>query len=225
MFGNNPKRSIVTSSSPLSYFVKEIFKTIQGEGVYVGMTSVFLRLGGCNLACSFCDTDFEDFYQMLACDIVDKIHQLSQNEQGDKIVKLVVITGGEPFRQDIAPLCKMLLDQNYLVQIETNGTIFRDIHLDVYITCSPKAHRQKYIKLDPRMIERANSLKFIISTNLKPYNTLPSWINDFQGEVFLQPMDQYDQKQNLLNRNLTVEMALSNNYRISLQIHKIINVR
>jgi len=72
MLGDNPKRP-PTNGDGTSLLVKNIFKTLQGEGPHAGVPAVFIRLGGCNLACSFCDTEFEDYQQHALSEIVKTI--------------------------------------------------------------------------------------------------------------------------------------------------------
>ena len=75
MFGKNPKRPSIVSDGN-SIFVQEIFPTIQGEGIFSGLPAIFIRLGGCNLACSFCDTEFENFQEMQILDILSDIKKI-----------------------------------------------------------------------------------------------------------------------------------------------------
>lgn len=117
MLGDNPKR-ISTNGDGSVLFVKSIFKTLQGEGPNVGMPAIFVRLGGCNLACSFCDTEFEQYSEQELSSILQIIQRISKNEKGIKSVNLVVITGGEPFRQPINALCKELLNLNFLFRLK-----------------------------------------------------------------------------------------------------------
>ena len=137
--------------------VQDIFFTLQGEGPNVGMPAIFIRLGGCNLACEFCDTEFESYNRLTLIEILDKIKDILQKKPK---TPLVVITGGEPMRQPIAKLCQKLQDLNLLVQIETNGTIFRDLPKDVQIICSPKINNKKYYPIRPDLLPRITAFKF-----------------------------------------------------------------
>lgn len=207
--------------------VQSIFHTLQGEGPNVGVPSVFLRLGGCNLACSFCDTEFEDFKERHLDDIIAEINKLAINAKGRRTTNLVVITGGEPLRQPITPLCEMLIQDGYKVQIETNGTLMRDIPDEVEIICSPKITNGSYSKLRPDVLSRINALKFIVSKSIKGYDAIPDvgqGASDNDIEVFVQPMDQYDADKNKENIQHSLKIALDNGYRFSLQTHKIIGI-
>lgn len=215
MRGKNPiRKPILDDGSKLD--VKNIFATLQGEGLYVGTPAVFVRLGGCNLACEFCDTDFESFVSIPLADIMDKVKKLA----GDAI-KLIVITGGEPLRQNIVPFCEELLVGGYSVQIETNGTLYRELPQEADIVCSPKSS----IPLREDLLQKLSALKFLISANNNNYNDVPEvGQSKYNIPVFVQPMDEYDEAKNIANRNLAMELAMRHGYRLSLQIHKILNI-
>ena len=104
--------------------IKEIFTSIQSEGPFAGCPAIFVRFGGCNLACSFCDTDFTtDVRAMSVAAIVGEVQRVKRHEES--AATLVVITGGEPFLQDFRDLVLELVDECLTVQIETNGTIYQ----------------------------------------------------------------------------------------------------
>jgi organic radical activating enzyme len=225
MFGKNPKRKPIKSDGSI-LDVQEIFATIQGEGSNVGKPSVFIRLGGCNLACNFCDTEFENFSQMAVENILKQTIKLSKNFDGKIVRNLVVITGGEPFRQNIIPLCNSLLKNKYKVQIETNGTLFLDLPKEVEIICSPKNNNGLgYKKIRSDLLERINAFKFIISKDNKNYNFVPEvGQSDFNIPVYIQPMDEYNKGKNKANLDYTKNLALEQGYIISLQTHKIMGI-
>jgi 7-carboxy-7-deazaguanine synthase len=218
MHGQNPKRPPETGDGQ-SLQVVEIFPTLQGEGPFVGHPAVFVRLGGCNLACDFCDTEFEDFAPLALPDLLQRIE--AQRGAAD----LVVITGGEPFRQPIGPFCAALLDIGYRVQIETNGTLYRPVPEGVDIVCSPKVTDGRYHPVRPDLLARASALKFIVSATHPDYRTV--------GEVgqkgrivpiYVQPMDEGDAQKNAANRDHAAQMAMREGYRLSLQTHKILGI-
>lgn len=220
MFGTN-KILKAENGDGSSLKVQEIFATFQGEGPFVGCPSVFVRLGGCNLACDFCDTEFDDFAEIALEKIVAKILELSQNKK----YNLIVITGGEPLRQPISPLCQKLLDEGFLVQIETNGTIFRELPREVKIICSPKITNGKYHAIRPDLLSRIDAFKFIISSGKKEYCEIAEiGQSQTKAAIYLQPMDEYDEAKNLANRLLTLELAKKYGARISLQMHKILQI-
>lgn len=224
MFGQNPKRGAFTGDGT-SLEVKSIFKTIQGEGTFVGVPAIFVRLGGCNLACEFCDTEFENFDLVAINDILAKISKLSLNFKNEQSVSLVVITGGEPMRQPIELLCQKLLEQGFNIQIETNGTLFRSLPAEVSIICSPKAGKNGYSKVREDLLPKISAMKFIIAKNISEYSLIPEvGQTAYNIPVFVQPMDQNDCKLNEENNELAIKLALESGARLSLQTHKFLGI-
>jgi len=206
--------------------VQEIFPTLQGEGPYVGQPSVFIRLGGCNLACEFCDTEFDSYKNLSLAEILDETQKLAKNSSGKIVRKLVVITGGEPFRQPIERLCEELVKMNFLVQIETNGTLYRQVPKEVKIICSPKISQGKYHQIRPDLLERINAFKFIISASKTDYlNIAEVGQSQFNIPVYVQPMDEYDEVKNKNNLEYVKQFCQENGYFLSLQTHKILGIR
>ena len=202
MFGQNPIRKIFNKSGDV-LGVKAIFKTIQ-EGIFAGTPSIFIRLGGCNLQCSFCDTEFEDF----ASYPIHKIIQQALKLNSSNTHSLAVITGGEPFLQNISGLCDGLIEAGFKVQIETNGTIFRPIAKQVSIICSPKNIGRGYIKIREDLLKRLDALKFIISASNPLYKDIAELgQSKYNTPVYLQPMDEYDATKNKENLQYTVNLA------------------
>ncbi len=202
--------------------VQEIFPTLQGEGPYAGQPSIFIRLGGCNLACNFCDTEFDSYKKISLKKILAEVKKLTKNS----VRKLIVITGGEPFRQPIERLCAELVKLNFLVQIETNGTLFRDLPAEVKIICSPKISNNKYHQIRPDLLPRINAFKFIISKSQKNYSDVAEvGQSKFQIPVYVQPMDEYDEAKNQANLQHAVKLCEERGYFLSLQIHKILGIK
>ena len=215
--------------------VQEIWKTIQGEGPYAGVPAVFIRLAGCNLNCPYCDTDYTSSRtKKPASQIVNNVKSLF----GEKRVfqsPLVVITGGEPFRQNIGPLVQDLTHAGCLVQIETNGTLFVDpfpyASQYVKIVCSPKtpkiAHQlepwidcYKYV-LQAGHVDKEDGLPTTALGGVRPARP-PGWIN--KELVFLQPMDSQNEKENQANLEATVKSCMEYGWRFGMQLHKLIGV-
>ena len=203
--------------------VQEIFATFQGEGIYTGWPAVFIRLGGCNLACKFCDTEFDSFKELDLVDILLKIEGLSFNKNSNRRnIDLVVISGGEPLRQPISRLCRELIKRGFLVQIESNGTLFQKLPKKVKIICSPKNVSGKYHLIRPDLLPQISAFKFLISAFDKKYSDVPEIGQaQFNTPIYVQPMDEYDERKNAANRKLTLKIAQKNGYRLSLQTHKI----
>ena len=201
-----------------------MFPTLQGEGPYVGYPSVFVRLGGCNLACSFCDTEFETFSTVAIDDILEQVKVLSLND-GVRVRHLVVLTGGEPLRQNIVPLCERLLAEGFKVQIETNGTLYRNLPKDVSIICSPKNTGAGYFPVREDLLPHIQAFKFIISSHDNKYQQVGDvGQGTYHTPVYVQPMDEYDAKRNAENLAYTAELAQKNGYIVSLQMHKILGI-
>jgi 7-carboxy-7-deazaguanine synthase len=212
-----------------AYTVKEIFYTLQGEGANAGRAAVFLRFSGCNLwtgreedradaACPFCDTDFVgtgpdggkfDGPDALARAVVARWPW--KNMRGAR--PLVVCTGGEPLLQLDAPLVAALHDAGFEVAIETNGTKQPPPGID-WICVSPKAGAL------PLQLTRGNELKLVFP---QP-DAMPEQFSalDFRY-FFLQPMDGPEREQ---NTQRAVEYCMANpRWRLSLQTHKMLNIR
>jgi organic radical activating enzyme len=227
MFGNN-KILAPSFGDGQVLEIQHIFATLQGEGIYVGVPAVFIRLGGCNLACAFCDTEFDNFTPLPLAQITQQTIELSKNNAGLRIINLAVITGGEPLRQNISPLCKSLLDEGFLVQIETNGTLYRELPQGVEIICSPKNVAGNYTPLRPDLLPRISALKFVISASNENYKNTPDYIQNnspfLKIPVFVQPMDDGDAGKNAANTSRAIELAMQHGYRLSLQTHKILNI-
>lgn len=220
MFGQNPKLPAEKGSGEFLK-ITEIFYTLQGEGPNAGRPAVFVRLSGCNLACKFCDTDFDKYQTIGVVEILKKVRQLSNG-----LADLVVVTGGEPFRQNIAPLCDLMLEAGYKVQIETNGTLYREVHKDVEIVCSPKFQESRY-RIHPKFFKHKFYFKFLVSgsdKNSLDINFYKECVSGVNAKVYLQPMDEYNEIKNAMNLKSAVELAMKGGFMLSLQIHKIIGV-
>ncbi len=223
MFGKNPIRPPVAGDGNVLE-VQSVFPTLQGEGPYTGVPSVFVRLGGCNLACSFCDTEFEDYKPVPLNELLKEVKEKSM-QAGARVRSLVVITGGEPLRQNIAPFCEALIAAGFKVQIETNGTLYRPLPDAVDIICSPKNTGQGYFPLRADLLSRINALKFIISKSDTAYGYVPDvGQKNTTIPVYVQPMDEYDATRNKENLAYATELAMQQGYRLSLQTHKILGI-
>lgn len=214
--------------------VHSIFSTIQGEGPFTGRPAVFVRLAGCNLQCPGCDTEYTEGRQRLNYyDILDVIRARLQITFSN--ANLIVISGGEPFRQNIAPFADFLIENDFDVQVETNGSMQIPLELSQMVTvvCSPKT-----AKLHPSALHRANAFKYVMKAgNVREEDGLPLQALDhratpyiarppksFCGKVYLQPMDEQDAGYNAENVQAVLESALKFNYTVQLQIHKLLNV-
>lgn len=224
------------SSSTLE--VHSIFHTLQGEGPFAGTPAVFIRLAGCNLQCPGCDTDYtSQRLKMTPNEASSIIRSLAPST-----TKLVVITGGEPFRQELGHLIQHLRAMDFYVQVETNGTMPPPLEIKwgfdywnrngCYIVCSPKtglvhsaiAHRAcayKYV-IDWQNIDIDGLPSRVLGHSCRPHPARPN-INSIVP-VYVQPMDAKDDTDYVLNVKAAVKSCLENGYILQLQIHKIVGV-
>jgi 7-carboxy-7-deazaguanine synthase len=211
----------------MTYTVKEIFYTLQGEGTHTGRPAVFCRFSGCNLwtgreqdrasaICSFCDTDFvgvgPDGGKFHSADeLADAVarHWPSLNGHGKRFV---VCTGGEPLLQLDDAAIAALHKRGFEVAIETNGTLEPPPGID-WICVSPKAG-------STTVLRRGNELKLVYP---QPEAQPESFEADDFTQFYLQPMDGPD-----LGRNtqLALEYCLAHpQWKLSLQTHKFVGIR
>lgn len=218
--------------------IQEIFPTIQGEGPYAGLPAVFVRLAGCNLQCPYCDTDYTSKRSTMesteVASIVRKL-QFPITSTSRTTGALVVITGGEPFRQNLTPVVTLLLGLGYLVQLETNGTLFLEgFPFDKVTTvCSPKTGRINY-----ELAKRVNAFKYVVQDGYVhpedglPFATLGQLKQEFvarppvgsAAEIYVQPLDEQDEKKNRANMDAAVRSCLTFGHRLCVQTHKLANV-
>ena len=210
----------------MSYAVKEIFYTLQGEGAQTGRPAVFCRFAGCNLwsgreedrmgaICSFCDTDF------VGIDGTDGGRYRDADSLADRIAsqwprrasaRFVVCTGGEPLLQLDLPLIEALHNLGFEIAIETNGTIPPPSGLD-WVCVSPKAGADL-------VVERGDELKIVVpQMGLDPLDFAHLAFRRFS----VQPMDGPDRA-----RNTDFAMAFCRahpQWQLSLQTHKLAGFR
>jgi len=221
--------------------VHSIFYTIQGEGPFCGTPCVFVRLTGCNLQCPWCDTEYTSVRNtMTPNEILAEVKYLWNKDKWRK-PGLVVITGGEPFRQQLTELLEVLTAEQHYVQIESNGTLPPspfEYNINIgrregaFIVCSPKAGR-----VNPALASNACCFKYVLSHDSMgpdglPLQALGHTANpcvarppaDWERPVYLQPMDGQDEVENRLNVQAVRESCMRNGYILQLQIHKLIGV-
>jgi 7-carboxy-7-deazaguanine synthase len=157
-------------------FITEIFKSIQGEGTRAGLPCIFVRLTGCNLRCTWCDTAyaFHGGTKMTVADVLARVDQLAgrlPDVQGSAaIVPLVELTGGEPLLQEeIYPLAERLLASGYTVMIETSGERFigrlpREIIKIVDVKCPDSGEPDVFEMHNLDVLGQDDEVKFVLST-------------------------------------------------------------
>lgn len=218
-----------------------VFSTIQGEGPYTGVPAIFIRLAGCNLQCPLCDTDYTSKSNGVHVRTILRM-VLDAALAGGAIqapleqltpIKLVVITGGEPFRQNIQPLCRMLLACGFTVQVETNGTVFQPLPPEVQVVVSPKTPNIAH-----DVAKRAVAFKYVVNGKYREGTFRPVHCLGMDGSapvffpdddfprhaIYIHPADEQDPALNHINRDHAVKLAMAGGFRFGLQVHKIINL-
>ena len=214
----------------MNYKINEIFYTLQGEGAHSGIPAVFVRFSGCNLHCPWCDTDFSDFTEMSAEQIVAEVKELYDipNERR----KMVVLTGGEPALQVDKPLVDALHQAGFYICIETNGTHPLPEGID-WITCSPKEWSLKPSNSQTLKLTKVNEVKVVFTGMYDPevwreQLSAEHWMLQplrYTGEWLMENVDSWEDDRND-NLDDTVRYILSHPFwRLSVQLHKIAGLR
>ena len=218
------------------YRVNEIFYSLQGEGHNTGRAAVFIRFAGCNLRCPFCDTEFDDYREMTAEEIVTAVIQYP--------ARFVVLTGGEPTLQVDEAFVDLLHQHGFEVAMESNGTRPAPRNLD-WLTVSPKrnealgeqsdtlatAGTQELEKRGKKWGRQPDELKIIFdektdletflvphSSSLTPHSSFPI--------LYLQPCDTGDAERNAAIVERCVDYIKAHpEWRLSLQTHKLIGFK
>ncbi|MBR1766162.1 MAG: radical SAM protein [Bacteroidales bacterium] len=192
--------------------VNEIFYSLQGEGYHTGTAATFVRLSGCNLHCPFCDTQHAEGTEMSDAEIVAAVRENPS--------RLVVITGGEPSLQLTKSLVNALHDADKMVAVETNGTHRLPGNVD-WITLSPK---DAFLGGEAEVVLRyVDEIKVIFDGVHSP--------RIYDGIMctharFLQPLDTGDPVRNAEIVKSAIEyIGRDPRWRLSLQIHKMLNIR
>ena len=222
----------------MPYRINEIFETLQGEGTFTGVPSIFLRLQGCPVGCPWCDTQHTwetnpsdqvsaerlmakteataEWAEMTAEDIISRF-----KEEG-YTAKHVVITGGEPAMFDLLPLGSALEAKGYQLQIETSGTFELQITAATWVTVSPKLDMPGGYLVRPDAMSRANEIKHPIAMQkhidaldrLLAHNVLRDDV-----QICLQPISQRPRA-----TELAMKTCIARNWSLSVQLHKYLNI-
>ena len=193
-----------------TYRVNDMFYSLQGEGHNTGRAAVFVRFAGCNLHCSFCDTDFTVFDEMTGDEIVKKA-ALLRGPSTDQVRVLAVMTGGEPTLQVDESLVDMFHEAGFEVAMESNGTMPGPSNLD-WLTISPKKNV---------VVNSCDEVKYVFDGN--------DDVHDFGIKAkyyYLQPCDLGDSHANEQIIEQCVEYIKRHpRWQLSLQTHKLVGFK
>ncbi|PKH20005.1 7-carboxy-7-deazaguanine synthase QueE [Enterobacterales bacterium CwR94] len=222
----------------MQYPINEMFQTLQGEGVYTGVPAIFIRLQGCPVGCSWCDTkhtwEKRDDRETGLGDILIKTVESDAWGSADAATLVatvrqqgwtalhVVITGGEPALYDLRPLTAELEAQGFTCQIETSGT--HDIHCSekTWVTVSPKVNMRGGYDVIAQALQRADEIKHPVARlrDIEALDALLATLSDDKSRVIaLQPISQKADA-----TALCIETCIARNWRLSMQTHKYLNI-
>ena len=217
-------------------YLIEIYKSVQGESSFAGRPCIFVRLAGCNLRCSWCDSEytFKGGYKLSEDEVVDEIEKLAP-------IRLIEFTGGEPLLQEreLVPLMERLLASGYELMIETSGERPLDhvpaaVHKIVDVKCPGSGEGGSFRLTNLEFLTKGDEVKFVI-TNRSDYEFSRDFIRQNAletkaGSVLLSPAfsktpsTARSTENCVLDPRELVEWMLEDglNARLSLQIHKYI---
>ena len=217
-------------------YLIEIYKSVQGESSYAGRPCIFVRLAGCNLRCSWCDSEytFTGGYKLSENEVIAEIAKLAP-------VKLIEFTGGEPLLQEreLIPLMDRLLADGYELMIETSGerpidNVPKAVHKIVDVKCPGSGESGRFRMTNLASLTERDELKFVI-TNREDYEFSRDFVRanalETRGTQILlspafskTPSPERSTMNCLLDPRELVEWMLTDglNARLSLQIHKYI---
>lgn len=206
---------MIATSQVTSLPVMEIFYSVQGEGFHQGKAAHFIRLGGCDVGCHWCDV--KDSWNV---DTHPKMNyeEIIKQLQVENSSKLIILTGGEPLMHDLEGLSNKLHENGYVINIETSGAHSLSGKLD-WVCLSPK----KFKEALPESFERADELKVVIY-----HKSDLNWAKDLAKKVksncklYLQP--EWD-RSDIITPEIVSFIKENPEWSISLQTHKYLNIR
>lgn len=212
--------------------INDIFYSLQGEGYNTGRAAVFVRFAGCNLRCSFCDTEFDSYREMTPDEVVAEVASCGST-LANQPLPLVVLTGGEPTLQVDEAFVDLLHQHGYEVAMESNGTRPAPRNLD-WLTVSPKTLPQPPSRSAtqgdacPEGLKKgkaADEVKIVFTTKDDVERLLPHLSLLLEGggaRLFLQPCDTGDPQRNeIVTISCIAYIKQHPQWRLSLQTHKL----
>ena len=222
----------------MQYPLNELFQTLQGEGYFTGVPAIFIRLQGCPVGCSWCDTKHtwqqDPLEEVPVGDIplktadsakwalVSTEEMLEIITQQGYTARHVVITGGEPCLHDLFALTQMLEQQGYSCQIETSGTHEVRCTSQTWVTVSPKVGMRGGLEILPQALQRADEIKHPVARarDIEQLEALLATLDDDKPRIIaLQPVSQQEAA-----TRLCIETCIARNWRLSMQTHKYLNI-
>jgi len=221
----------------IQYKINEMFETIQGEGSFTGQPSIFIRLQGCPVGCSWCDT--KHTWEVELSDETTKENMLTKSQETSQWTELdvaqiqalvteqkynakhIVITGGEPCMVDLTPLCDAFENVGYSTQVETSGTFEILVSNKCWVTVSPKINMRGGYPILVSAMKRANEIKHPVATeqHVDDLKKLLAEHNVENTPVYLQPISQKSRA-----TQLAIDTCIANNWRLSVQVHKYLGI-
>ena len=220
------------------YPINEMFQTLQGEGFYTGVPAIFIRLQGCPVGCSWCDTkhtwdklaDREVALGDILVKVVESDHWgaadaqtlLETIAQRGWTARHVVITGGEPCIYDLTPLTAALEEHGFSCQIETSGTHEALCTARTWVTVSPKVNMRGGYDVLTQALMRADEVKHPVARqrDIDALDALLLGLTDDKPRIIaLQPISQKEDA-----TKLCIETCIARNWRLSMQTHKYLNI-
>ncbi|AKC32411.1 7-carboxy-7-deazaguanine synthase QueE [Candidatus Pantoea carbekii] len=220
------------------YPINEIFQTLQGEGFYTGVPSLFIRLQGCPICCTWCDTKYtwkklinrnNSLNAILLKKVkndtwsnADLVTLIDTIQKKGWTARHVVITGGEPAIYDLYPLTHALEGLGFHCQIETSGTHKLKCSHNTWVTVSPKVNMHNGYPVLDQTLQRADEIKYPVlnAQDLEVLKKLLLRLGDSKKRIIaLQPisLDETATK-------LCIKTCIDRNWLFSIQMHKYINI-
>lgn len=211
--------------------INEVFYSIQGEGIFIGLPMVFIRVTGCNLRCSWCDTKYayDNGNEITNLDLINELKQYPS--------KNVCITGGEPMAQnEILLLINDLIEGGYTIFLETNGSKFlgplpksNAIKVSMDVKCPSSGEDQKMNFTNFELLAEGDQIKFIIKDQTDyeyAKNTIKKYPISTDCSIIFSPCDMFKENnaEDLMNIQVLTEQILNDGIKVRVlpQLHKII---